>query len=78
MPRPGQRFAFIMDTRQCDGAEELADGADLLVAESTFRDDDAALAANTAPHRGTGRRLAAAAAACGGSCSPTSRRATPT
>ena len=42
--RPGQRFAFVMDTAPCAGAEELADGADLLVAESTFSDDDAGLA----------------------------------
>lgn len=34
--RPGQRFALVMDTRLCDGAEVLADGADLLVCESTF------------------------------------------
>lgn len=45
VPRPGQRFAFIMDTAPCAGAEELADGADLLVAESTFSDDDGDLAA---------------------------------
>jgi ribonuclease Z len=44
VPRPGQRFAFVMDTAVCAGAEELADGADLLVAESTFSDDDGALA----------------------------------
>lgn len=44
IPRPGQRFAFIMDTAPCPGAEELADGADLLVAESTFSDDDGGLA----------------------------------
>ncbi|MBT2531303.1 ribonuclease Z [Arthrobacter sp. ISL-48] len=44
VPRPGQRFAFVMDTAQCLGAEELADGVDLLVAESTFSDDDAELA----------------------------------
>ncbi len=42
--RPGQRFAFVMDTMPCPGAEELADGADLLVTESTFSDDDAELA----------------------------------
>ncbi|MEU0479696.1 ribonuclease Z [Streptosporangium sp. NPDC006013] len=42
--RPGQRFAFIMDTRLCDPVFELADGADLLVIESTFLDEDAALA----------------------------------
>lgn len=45
VPRPGQGFAFVMDTAPCPGAEELADGIDLLVAESTFRDEDADLAA---------------------------------
>ena len=44
IPRPGQRFAFIMDTAPCPGAEELAAGTDLLVTESTFSDDDAGLA----------------------------------
>ncbi|MDQ0633962.1 ribonuclease Z [Arthrobacter pascens] len=44
VPRRGQRFAFVMDTAECEGAEELADGADLLVAESTFSDEDAGLA----------------------------------
>ena len=43
-PRPGQRFAFIMDTRLCDGAFALADGADMVVCESTFADAEAALA----------------------------------
>src|SRR5690606_11227512 len=43
-PRPGQRFAFIMDTRLCDGVYALADGADLLVIEATFLDTDAGLA----------------------------------
>ncbi|WP_236796617.1 ribonuclease Z [Amycolatopsis sp. GM8] len=42
--RRGQRFAFVMDTRLCDGVYELADRADLLVIESTFLDEDAALA----------------------------------
>ena len=46
--RPGQRFAFIMDTAPCGGAEELAAGVDLLVAESTFSDDDGDLAAQYA------------------------------
>ncbi|TQL01536.1 ribonuclease Z [Cellulomonas sp. SLBN-39] len=45
VPRPGQRFAIVMDTAVCDGAAALADGADLLLAESTFADEDAALAA---------------------------------
>ena len=43
-PRPGQRFAFIMDTRLCDAAFELAQRADMLVCESTFADADARLA----------------------------------
>ncbi|EFK99704.1 ribonuclease Z [Streptomyces sp. SPB78] len=42
--RRGQRFAFVMDTRMCRGAEELAEGCDLLVIESTFADEAAALA----------------------------------
>jgi ribonuclease Z len=43
-PRPGQRFAFIMDTRVCDAAFALADRADLLVCESTFANAEAGLA----------------------------------
>ena len=43
-PRPGQRVAFVMDTRLCDGAAQLAQGADLLVCEATFLDRDARLA----------------------------------
>ncbi|WP_262700032.1 MULTISPECIES: ribonuclease Z [Streptomyces] len=42
--RRGQRFAFIMDTRLCDGADALAQGCDLLVIESTFLDEEEALA----------------------------------
>ena len=34
-----------MDTAECEGAEALAENVDLLVAESTFSDDDAGLAA---------------------------------
>jgi ribonuclease Z len=44
VPRRGQSFAFVMDTRLCAGVEELAAGVDMLVIESTFRHDDAALA----------------------------------
>ncbi len=43
-PRRGQRLAFIMDTRLCDGAFALAEGADMMVCESTFADTEAALA----------------------------------
>ncbi|MEV0096583.1 ribonuclease Z [Streptomyces sp. NPDC050738] len=42
--RRGQRFAFVMDTRLCDGVRELAEGCDLLVIESTFLDEDLRLA----------------------------------
>ncbi|MFF7181417.1 ribonuclease Z [Streptomyces sp. NPDC008121] len=42
--RRGQRFAFVMDTRLCDGVRVLADGADMLVIESTFLDEDVRLA----------------------------------
>ncbi|TDD85243.1 ribonuclease Z [Actinomadura darangshiensis] len=42
--RPGQKVAFVMDTRLCDGVRELADGVDMLVIESTFLNQDAALA----------------------------------
>ncbi|MFJ8540456.1 ribonuclease Z [Streptomyces sp. NPDC093586] len=44
--RPGQRFAFVMDTRLCAGVHELAEGCDLLVIESTFLDEDEELAAD--------------------------------
>jgi ribonuclease Z len=44
-PRPGQRFAFVMDTGLCDAVYALAERADLLVIESTFLAEDAALAA---------------------------------
>ncbi|MFD9357359.1 ribonuclease Z [Streptomyces sp. NPDC060031] len=43
-PKPGQRFAFVMDTRLCDGVDELAEGCDMLVIESTFLDADVQLA----------------------------------
>ena len=45
-PRPGQHFAFVMDTGLCDGARTLADHADLFVCESTFLDSERDLAAS--------------------------------
>jgi len=42
--RPGQIFAFIMDTGMCDAAFELARGADLVVCEATFASAEADLA----------------------------------
>ncbi|MEV0438544.1 ribonuclease Z [Streptomyces spectabilis] len=44
--RRGQRFAFVMDTRLCDGVHALADGCDMLVIESTFLDEDRQLASD--------------------------------
>jgi ribonuclease Z len=61
-PRPGQRFAFVMDTRLCDGVHELAEGADMLVIESTFLDQDAQLAADHG-HLTAGQAAKAAAEA---------------
>ncbi|EFL15049.1 ribonuclease Z [Streptomyces sp. C] len=42
--RAGQRFAFVMDTRLCEGVDALAEGCDMLVIESTFLDADVRLA----------------------------------
>jgi ribonuclease Z len=44
--RTGQRFAFVMDTRLCEGVDALAEGCDLLVIESTFLDGDHQLASD--------------------------------
>lgn len=62
-PRPGQRFAFIMDTALCDAVYALADGVDLLVIEATFLSEDAALAAEVG-HL-TAAQAARVAAECG-------------
>jgi ribonuclease Z len=43
-PRRGQRFAFVMDTRLCDGVYALAEDADMLVIEATFLAEDTHLA----------------------------------
>lgn len=45
VPRPGQRFAFVMDTATCDAAVDLARDADLVVSEATFLSEHADLAA---------------------------------
>ncbi|MCI2417309.1 ribonuclease Z [Saccharopolyspora sp. K220] len=65
-PRPGQRFGFVMDTRLCDGVFAIADGADLLVIESTFLDEDARLA-DEYRHL-TASQAARVAAECGVRC----------
>jgi ribonuclease Z len=44
MHRPGSVFAFVMDTRACDGAVALARDADLLVMEATYTSENQELA----------------------------------
>jgi ribonuclease Z len=61
--RPGQRFAFVMDTRLCDAVYALADGVDMLVIEATFLSRDSDLAARYG-HL-TARQAARVAAECG-------------
>jgi ribonuclease Z len=58
-----QRFAFVMDTRLCEAVPALADGADLLVIESTFLSSDERLAREYG-HL-TARQAATVAADCG-------------
>jgi ribonuclease Z len=41
LPKPGQSVAFVMDTRPCAAAVELARDVDLLVAESTYLESEA-------------------------------------
>jgi ribonuclease Z len=62
-PRRGQRFAFVMDTRLCDGVYALAEDADLLVIEATFLTEDADLA--TRYGHLTARQAARVAEDCG-------------
>jgi ribonuclease Z len=42
--RPGNIFAFVMDTRPCKGALELARDADLLLMEATYSSEHQELA----------------------------------
>ena len=43
-PRRRRSVAFVMDTRDCDGARELAEQVDLLVIEATFLETERQLA----------------------------------
>lgn len=43
-PRPGQVFAFVMDTRDCPAVAEVVRGADLAVLECTYAHRDLRLA----------------------------------
>jgi ribonuclease Z len=61
--RPGQKAAFVMDTGVCEGAYELAEDADLLIIESTYLDEEEALAVE---RKHLTARQAGAIAAAGG------------
>jgi ribonuclease Z len=45
--RRGLRFAYVTDTRPCDGGRALAEGADLVYHEATFGEEYAARAVET-------------------------------
>lgn len=42
VPKPGQKVAFVMDTRPCRGALELARDVDVLIIESTYLESERA------------------------------------
>ena len=76
--RPGQRFAFVMDTGLCDGVYALAEDADLLVIESTFLASEAdARRRGRPPDRRPGWPGSPPRRAYARWCSPTSPSGTP-
>ncbi len=61
--RPGRTVVYSGDTRPCDATAAIAEGADLLVHEATFGDEEAGRAAETG--HSTSREAATIAARAG-------------
>jgi len=59
-PRRGRKLVYTSDTRPCDSVVRAAGGADLLIHECTFSDEEAERAAET--RHSTARQAASAAA----------------